>query len=212
MRNPIPHILVTLWLVVAFAPGARAEQASESAQPSGAVAVVEALHTVLIDAMQHAHELGYEGRFARLQPVVSSSLDLAFMAEKSAGSHWRKFSEDEKSRWTSAVSAHTVANYAGRFNGYSGQRFETHGEEPASHDTVLVRTTLHNPKDEDVQLNYRLRNVGGDWRIIDVYTYGTVSELALRRAEYSSAIARDGLDAVIDKLNRQVSEFSPDDS
>ncbi len=211
MRTPIPSRLSTLslfLLLLLLAPHASAEQAAAPDAESTPVAVVESLHATLIDAMQHASELGYKGRFARLEPVVSAALDVDFMAEKSTSSHWRKFSEDEKARWVAAFAAHTIANYAGRFNGHSGQHFETHGEEPANHDTVLVRTTLHNPDDEDVQLNYRLRRVGPGWRIIDIYTYGTVSELALRRAEYSSAIAREGIDAVIKKLNGRVAEFS----
>lgn len=207
MRTPMRHVLQLLLIFFVVVPYALAE---ETAAPvaSSPTAVVESLHAALLDAMQHAAELGYEGRFERLKPVISVSLDLDFMAEKSASSHWRKFSSDDKARWVSAFSAHTIANYAGRFNGYSGQRFETHGEEPANHDTVLVRTTLRNPDEEDVQLNYRLRRVDDRWRIIDVYTYGTVSELALRRAEYSSAIAREGIDSVIEKLNRQVADFS----
>jgi phospholipid transport system substrate-binding protein len=46
------------------------------------------------------------------------------------------------------------------------------------------------------------------WRIIDIFMHGTVSELALRRAEYSSALERDGLDKVIQNLEGQAAKLS----
>ena len=55
-----------------------------------------------------------------------------------------------------------------------------------------------------VQLNYRLRSVDGDWKIIDVYLNGTVSELALRRSEYSSLIKRQGFKALLVALDERI--------
>ena len=106
-------------------------------------------------------------------------------------------------RWgTASLDLAYVA--AGRFDGYSGQSFETLSEEPARRDTVLVKTQLIDPTDKNVELNYRMRQVGEDWKIIDVYLNGTVSELALRRSEYSSLIERDGFDALLIALNERI--------
>ncbi|RMF22313.1 MAG: hypothetical protein D6760_07700 [Deltaproteobacteria bacterium] len=186
---------------------------TDSAAPAGIapanaepVEVVERLHTTLLDVMQHASTLGYQGRYQRLEPVLRRTLDLDFMGSKAAGRHWREFSAEEQSRWLDAFSRMTLANYAGRFNGYSGQHFETLGSEPAPHDTILVRTRLTGGE-EDVQLNYRLRKTPSGWRVIDIYMHGTVSELALRRAEYSTAIERDGLDKVVADVEAKIHDL-----
>ncbi len=170
------------------------------------VRVVEDLHAALLSVMQHADELGYRGRYERLEPVLRRTLDLGFMGSKAAGRHWREFTDTEQARWLDVFSRMTLANYAGRFNGYSGQHFETLGSEPAPHDTVLVRTRLTGGE-EDVQLNYRLRKTDAGWRVIDIYMHGTVSELALRRAEYSTAIERDGLDKVVADVEAKIHEL-----
>jgi phospholipid transport system substrate-binding protein len=100
----------------------------------------------------------------------------------------------------------TMANYAGRFKGYSGQKFATLGTEPAGFDTVLVKTKLLQPdkSDDDVEINYRLRRVGEDWRIVDIYLSGTVSELALRRAEYGSVLERQGFDKLVTDIDSKI--------
>ena len=48
-----------------------------------------------------------------------------------------------------------------------------------------------------MQLDYRMRPNGeGEWRIVDVYLSGTVSELALRRSDYSGVLRSDGFEAL----------------
>jgi len=169
--------------------------------------VVEELHDALLGTMKQAEELGYRGRYQKLEPALTVAFDLHFMAEKSVGRHWKKLDEADRERWVALFGRVTVANYAGRFEGFSGQSFETIETVPAAHETWLVRTKLVNPEDEDVQLNYRLRENGKGWRIIDVYLNGTVSELALRRSEYSAILKREGFDKLLSVVEEKIGEF-----
>ncbi|MCH7709728.1 MAG: ABC transporter substrate-binding protein, partial [Myxococcales bacterium] len=69
----------------------------------------------------------------------------------------------------------------------------------------VIRFWPANAVGDDIQLYYRLRNgTDGRWKIIDVYLNGTVSELALRRSEYSSLIKREGFEALLIALNKRI--------
>ena len=186
------------------APG----QAAPAADARIAAPTVENLHEGLVAIMRSADELGYRGRYDHLSPIVVENFDLEFMAEKSVGRHWKKLDANDRERWLEAFVRLITANYAGRFNGFSGEQFETLGEETAVHETRVVMTRLVRPGDEDVQLNYRLREIDGRWRIIDIYLNGTVSELALRRSEYSSVLKRDGFEKLISTLHDRVESLS----
>lgn len=192
-------LLLTLTLSVPLASGAEPEPPTQ---------VIERLHAVLIDVMKEADALGYQGRHERLEPLLKEVFDLPFMAQKSVGRHWRKVSEQDRQRLLETFAEFTVANYAGRFDGYSGQHFETIREEPSLRDTVVVHSQLVDPREDPIQLNYRLRPVDGSWKIIDVYLNGTVSELALRRSEYSSLIQREGLEGLLTALNDKIAAFA----
>lgn len=181
--------------------------AQAPAEPASASASVEALHVKLLDVMKNATTLGYDGRTEALDPVIPEYFDIAFMARKAVGRHWKNASEDEQKRYLAAFRRFMVANYAGRFDGYSGQHFETLSEEPARSETVLVKTQLVDPTDENVELDYRMRKVGGAWRIVDVYLDGTVSELALRRSEFSSIVKREDFDALIAALDKKIAKL-----
>jgi phospholipid transport system substrate-binding protein len=189
-----------------------AESGAPTTQSGTPTKVVDALHENLISVMKDAETLGYDGRFDRLEPVISELFDIPFMAEKSIGRHWKTVDEESRAHLLTTFGRFTVANYAGRFTGYSGQTFETVKEQASRHGTVLVYSRLvPNNGDETIQLNYRLRPDKDDgWRIIDVLLNGTVSELALRRAEYSSLIQNEGFAALMSALNKRIDDFAGD--
>ena len=190
-------------------PGENAEVAGENAEVAGEnseiVRIVEQLHATMLAVMKESDALGYAGRYERLEPIVHSQFDLPFMAAKSVGRYWKTASQEEQDKLVKTFSRFSVANYAGRFDGWSGQSFETLGVDSSARGTMLVRTMLLNPSGDDIQLYYRLRNgTDGRWKIIDVYLNGTVSELALRRSEYSSLIEREGFEALLIALTERI--------
>jgi phospholipid transport system substrate-binding protein len=171
--------------------------------------IVDALHDHLISVMKESKTLGYDGRFEHLEPVISELFDIPFMAEKSVGRYWKTVEEDDRGRLLTTFGQFTVANYAGRFTDYSGQSFETFKEEASKHGTVMVHSRLDKGNGETIQLNYRLRPDENDgWKIIDVLLNGTVSELALRRSEYSSLIQREGFAALMEALNERIADLA----
>ena len=190
--------------------GAPATESSSTAVGSGAPSkVVDTLHDNLISVMKNSETLGYDGRFEQLEPVINELFDIPFMAAKSVGRHWKSVDEEDQSRLLTKFGQFTVANYAGRFTGYSGQSFETFKEEAAKHGTVMVFSRLDKGDGETIQLNYRLRPDKNDgWKIIDVLLNGTVSELALRRSEYSSLIQREGFAALMTALNERIDDLA----
>jgi phospholipid transport system substrate-binding protein len=169
---------------------------------------IDALHAALLEVMKNAVELGYDGRAEKLAPVIPRHFDVPFMAEKSVSRYWKRATEQERQRYLEAFLRFMVANYAGQFDGWTGQSFETLGEEPARMDTRIVRTRLIDPTDENVELNYRMHRTDEGWKIIDVYLDGTVSELALRRSEFSGIVKRENFDALITALDAKVAKLA----
>jgi phospholipid transport system substrate-binding protein len=183
-------------LLALVCPGRAAERTPQE--------VVATLNAALLDILKHADTLGYSGRFGRLKPVMQDTFDLAFMGEKSLGLRWKTLSDADRARWVTVFGDFTVANFAANFDHYAAQRFEVLGEEQAASDTRLVRTRVLTPGTEDVAFAYRLRATGDRWAIVDVYLKGTVSELALRRSEYESALDHQGFDALVAMIRGKI--------
>ena len=209
MQRPtlLPRALRRATLIASLAllalPGAAAAEGEATAS-----AAIDGLHAALLDVMKNAEALGYEGRAAKLEKVVPHYFDIDFMARKSLGSHWHKADEAGRRRYLDKFTQFMIANYAGRFDGFSGQSFVTRGEDSARMDTTIVKSTLIDPGGEDVELNYRMREVEGEWKIIDVYLDGTVSELALRRSEFVSIVKREDLEALLVALDAKIAKLA----
>ena len=179
-----------------------------SAQNADAVATVDNLHAALLDIMRNADSLGFAGRKDRIAPVIHASLDLPFITRFAVGRYWKDLSGDERGAIVDVFSRWTVAHYAARFNGYSGERFETVSTETARRKRELVRTVLEVSDDdaENVTLDYLLHEKDGKWRIINVIANG-VSDLSLKRADYGAVLKSQGFQSLLDKLEEQIAEF-----
>jgi len=166
---------------------------------------VEQLYAVLVECLKNADTLGLEGRRAKIAPAVASGYDVPFMAEKILGRHWASLSEADRARWTDTFGGLTVATYAERMTGFTGQVFEVLKVQPSQRDTAVVYTQVVTPKEAPIAINYRMRQDGdGGWRIIDVYLNGTVSELALRRSEYAAVLQRDGFEKLVVSIDEKI--------
>jgi len=197
--------LTTLLCAFLFTHGADAVTSTAQTTPS---AVIEGLYTTLLESMKQATSLGFEGRRNKLTPVIEQTYDLPFMAKVATGKYWKELDPASQQRFVDTFTRLTIANYAGRFNGYDGERFVVVSEADGGQNTTLVRTQLVQKTDPPIQLDYRLRNADGSWRVVDVYLNGTVSELALRRAEYSAKIDREGFEALLHALEDKISALA----
>jgi ABC-type transporter MlaC component len=116
--------------VAAALVGAMTVTTTALADEPPATRVIARLNAALLDVLQHAEPLGFQGRLAKIAPAVNDAFDIEFMAEKSIGKYWKPLSDADKARWVALFKEFTAANYAGNFDKFSGQRFELHGEEP----------------------------------------------------------------------------------
>ncbi len=156
--------------------------------------------------MKKAETLGFEGRYEKLAPAVKETFNLAFMARFAAGSHWKRLSADQRGKLIEAFSALTIATYAERFDGYSGERFDTLNETQFRRRTRLVKTGLVKSDGETIILNYLVGQRGGKWGVIDVHFKG-VSELAVRRSEYTSVLKRKGFGTLIAVIEKKIANL-----
>lgn len=171
--------------------------------------VVQSLCDALITSMKAGPAAGFAGRKAGLDPVVRRDFDLALMTRLVVGPPWRSLTADQQQQLVGAFGDFSVANYANQFSGFSGQSFAV-DPNPAAQEggDVVVHTTLKTGDPDPVKLDYRMRRTGGEWRIIDIYLNGTISQLAARRSEFGSVLRTSGANALIDLLKKKTSELS----
>jgi phospholipid transport system substrate-binding protein len=183
-------------------------QGAALAADGGPRAVVEGLHAALLESMRNADELGYAGRYEALEPVLRQSFDFPFMTRLSLGRAWNELEAPEQARLVELFAQMSIANFAARFDGFSGERFEIRGQSAGPRDAVVIESAIVRPADDPVGLNYVLRVGAGGWQIIDVLLDGKFSELARQRAEFAAVLEGGGLPELVATLERKIEELA----
>jgi phospholipid transport system substrate-binding protein len=172
-----------------------------------AIDVVRGFYAALLQTMQQGPALGAGGRYKHLAPVVDNTFDLGLMTRLAVGSGWDSATPAQQQRVTEALGRYIAATYADRFDRYSGERFEVAGETDFA-GGLIVQTRIIKSDGEPVAINYLMRRDGDNWHIADVYLGGTISELAVRRSEFSAILRDHGIAGLIAALNNKSDRLS----
>jgi len=192
-------------LIASFAthsPG-QGERADPAVRPIGL------FYDALLAVMKDAQRLGFQGRYDKLAPVIRATFDLPAMTRIAVGSDWGTIAADQQAQLIENFTQMTIATYANRFDGFSGERFEVEPVSEVRNTGRLVRTKLYPSKGEPVSLNYLMRGSGDAWKAVDVYLTGTISELATRRTEFAAILKAGGPGALVESLRQQAEKQRP---
>jgi len=195
LRNVINAVVLALALTATVTPPACAAQSDPAAQQ------VERFYGVLLDTMKRGPALGMRGREQALGPAVDAAFDLPTMMKFIVGPSWATMSDADHKALVEAFRRMTVANYASNFDSFHGEHFDFDPDVQTRNGDRIVQTTLVPGNGKSVPLIYRMRQVGDQWKIIDVFLNGYVSELATRRSDFASTLASGGASALVKKMD-----------
>ena len=173
---------------------------SQVADP--AAGTVQALDSGLLSIMRAGAGAGQAGRARAIAPVVDRTFDIPLMTRLAVGPSWTSIAPTDQTALVAAFRALTVAQYAKNFDSWSGESFTMVPQVETRGGDKLVRTMLVVPKGSSEALGYRLRQSGGQWKIIDVYYRNAISQLATRRSEFARPLATGGARSLIAHLNQ----------
>ena len=161
---------------------------------------VDQFHVVLLEVMRSGKP--FTERYAALSAPVSELFDLETISRISLGRMWTELDPQARRDFCGLLGELIVATYADRFARYSGQQFVTL-EMVATRSGAVVRSELVRQDAAVVQLDYYFR----EDRVFNVVADG-VSDLSLRRAEYTSIIGQQGYDALLREIKESIEGYA----
>ena len=210
MRNN--HSLFRLLLAFSLLFTSTMSAAEQSPSPSTAMesasTVVKDFNSALVASMKGGEKLGFEGRYKMLSPVVDKTYDFPFIARLSVGSHWASLSPQQKDTLVQTLKKFTIANYAAEFDRYEGQKLTVDSTQQLRPGTDMVKSTFVGSRGKNEHtFDYLLHKTDSAWKVINVVVDG-VSDLSLKRSEYTEIIESQGFGALISKLQARIAELS----
>jgi len=169
--------------------------------------VVAHFQNTLVMVMKNGERLGFKGRYRLLMPAVRKSHDLPFIAQMTVGPYWGQLSKASREAFVRSFTRLTVTTYAAQFRRYDEEIFRRTAIHAVGRGDVLVETELAAHGHKEAAIDYLLAPVGKGWQIVNIVANG-VSDLALKRAQYTTIIRKKGFPALLALLKLKTAQLA----
>jgi phospholipid transport system substrate-binding protein len=148
-------------------------------------------------------------RRERVAAILRRAVDVEGVGRFILGRYWRTASPDQQAEYLRLFEEVLIRNLSARFGEFQGVRFALGRSQARTEDDVLVNTIIERPGTAAFGLDWRVAEVGGQPRVVDVIAEGTSLRLTTR-SEYSSVINRNGgnVGALLTAMRQQIQQLA----
>lgn len=142
-----------------------------------------------------------------MRSLLLSRFDVAMISRIVLGRHWQTATEQEKADFNALFGDFVVATYGRHLDNYAGEALRVGRAVDKGKRGTLVKSQIVRPGGSPISLNWRLRRVGDDWRVVDLIVEG-VSLALTHRAEADSVIRNENgrIAALLDRMRSLIAK------
>lgn len=170
--------------------------------------VVEMTNKVLANIRNNAKLAAADPEEVRkfVDDVVMPAVDFVRMTRMAVGPKWRQATAQERLELQRLFRALLTKVYSGALATVKDQTVKLAPNRVKATETdAVVRTLLVSPGKPDLRINYRLKKVSGQWRIIDVDAEG-IWLVDNYRNQFANVVNTEGIAGLIKSLKEKVGE------
>lgn len=137
--------------------------------------------------------LSHEEKEQRFRKLMVQGFDIPAIGRFVLGRYWRTAGRPDKDAFLSVFEDMIVFRFLPLFEDQAGDKLHVGVVRPFGNDTRLfnVSSELERKNGEPIQIDWRIRQEGGHYKILDVIAEG-VSIAVTLRAEYGSVLKQNG--------------------
>jgi phospholipid transport system substrate-binding protein len=185
-------ILVFAWLLVAVGP-ARADSPAS-------VVISETVDDVI--AVLENGSLDSDARRARIEEIALERFDFVTMSKLVLARNWKRLTPEQQDEFVHEFKDLLARSYGDRIDRYDDQEVELVGERTEKRGDVTVKTRIRGGEFEGFKVDYRLRQRGEGWYIIDVRIEG-VSLVSNYRDQFKEVLGRGGPTELLSQMRQK---------
>jgi phospholipid transport system substrate-binding protein len=193
LRAPALAVAGTL-LIAGFIPPVAAEQSPRDVVQSTSDQVL---------AVLAEKDLSKEARRDKVRTIVLRSVDFETLSRLVLARNWTRFSPAQQQEFMQAFQDHLAATYGRRLDDYRNEKVTIVGDrrEPNGDWTVQTKI-LRGGGSNDINVDYRLRQSNGEWKVID-FIVEEVSMVANFRSQFQDIVASGGPEKLLKLLKEK---------
>lgn len=147
-------------------------------------------------------------RREQVAAILRRAVDVEGVGRFILGRWWRNATPEQQQEYLRLFEEVLIHNLAARFGEFQGVRFSLGRSQARTEEDALINTIVERPNSPAFALDWRVAEVGGQLRIVDVIAEGTSLRLTTR-SEYSSVITRNGgnVAALLAAMRQQIAQL-----
>jgi len=139
----------------------------------------------------------------QIEQIAYQAIDFDTLSKLVLARNWPKFSHDQQVEFVTQFKRHLSVTYSHNIESYNNETVKILSERPETQGDVTVLTKiLRGGGSADVQVDYRLRQRDGQWKIIDIIVEG-VSLVSNFRSQFQGIVANGGPDHLLALLKEK---------
>jgi phospholipid transport system substrate-binding protein len=195
--------LGTVLALAAAAGSARAQ----GADPARAAQFIQTTGQELVSALNSNAPIAQ--RRQQVANILRRAVDIEGVGRFILGRWWRQASAAEQGEYVRLFEETLIRNLSARFGEYQGVRFSLGRAQQRTEDDVLVNTIIERPNSAPFSLDWRVGDVNGQPKVVDVIAEGTSLRLT-QRSEYSAVVQRNNgqVSALLAAMRNQIQQLA----
>lgn len=148
-----------------------------------------------------------KARRGQILKIVSHYFNFDEMSRSALGHPWKEQTPQKRQEFVDLFTQLLFNTYVDRLQNYTGSNQQvSYDSQQINGDYAVVDTHVFF-EGKNVPLDYRLHKTNGKWKVYDVVVEG-ISLVANYRSQFSSILANESFDAMLQKLRTKVQQTS----
>ena len=145
----------------------------------------------------------------RVAGILRSAIDIEGTGRFILGRYVRQASPAELQDYLKLFDEIIIRNLSARFGEYRGVKFSLGRSQQRTEEDALVSTLVERPNTPAFTLDWRVAEINGQPKVVDVIAEGTSLRLTTR-SEYAAVIQRNGgrIAALLDAMRGQIAQLA----
>ena len=205
----MPSIMISRRLLLAgFAGLASFPARAQQMDITRATAFVDRAGQDLVNAINDPR-LNQTQRRDKVGSVLRSAIDIEGTGRFILGRYVRQASPTELQDYHKLFDEIIIRNLSARFGEYRGVKFSLGRSQQRTEEDALVSTLIERPSNPSFTLDWRVADINGQPKVVDVIAEGTSLRLTTR-SEYAAVIQRNSgrVASLLDAMRGQIAQLA----
>jgi phospholipid transport system substrate-binding protein len=170
--------------------------------------VVREMSDAVIAVLQEK-SLSADAKREKIRGIVQGYVDFPTMARLVLARNWAGLTDAQKAEFIEEFKRHLSVTYGKNVESYNNEKVQITGDRDEGRGDWTVQTKILRPQGgADIFVDYRLRDLNGEWKVIDLIIE-RVSLVSNFRSQFQDVMANGGIERLLQLLREKNAAGQP---